>query len=556
MIYLTGLHLTKRMKNSLLLFGFVVLCFSNVFAQNLNWVKQVGTWSNDFYSRVSSDNQGNIFISGCIYDDTLSIDGNILIGPNSTSSLFVVKCDSSTNNIVWAVFYPTTSGGKIDDLCIDRQGNCILTGVFYDQMVIGNDTLSDPTFDPTSFLISINAGGTLNWYNHLSSTCELNAKKVTTDDIGNIYTCGRLYCNGQFDTISINTIGYENFYIAKFSNSGNVLWVKNGTGKRMLTLDYSSAGVIRACTQYFDSLSIDNVTIYSNSPYENSAIVELDTSGYLGLVKNLSHSISVSSSVNITGLSTDAMDNVFISGSFDSAVVFIDSTLSSYQDNDIFILKLYNDGFSYSLKRFGGVHNDLSYSMVTDDVGVSYLCGSFEGAISFDGSWYFTAGSKGAFVCRVDSALNAEWVLNSDNNLYTEAFDLSLTRDNKLILTGTMNGPLDWGSWNLNTFGLEDIWIASISDISMGESLTSINNAEKLQIFPVPASDKISIYGLPEATGIIEISDLHGKIIYSSIKPIYFKEIELNLIFRPGFYLVHYIDHSNTKMRIGKLIVE
>ncbi len=523
-------------------------------AQNLNWIKQVGSAGFDTKQLIATDNQGNIFISGLTSSNSINIFGTTLATPSSSiGSLFIVKCDSSAN-ILWTNFYSTT-GSNIVDLCVDRQGNCIAIGSLIHSLIIGNDTLFDFTSDPTGFMLSINSVGSLNWYRHFSSTCELNPRKVTTDYSGNIYTCGRFYCNGQFDTISVNTFGYENFFIAKFSNNGNGLWLKKGTGIDMLTLNCSSSGIIRACTQYYDSLTIDNTSIYANGSNENTAIIGYDSTGYLTLIMNIGHASNNTASSSVTGLSTDVLGNIYISGTFDSTNVFADTTISSYQDNDVFILKLNSDGSTFSFKRFGGVHNDLCRNMITDQFGVSYLCGSFEGAISFDGVWYFSGGTSGVFICRIDSSLNVDWVMHSDNNLISEASDLSLTPNAVLYATGTMNGPLEWGPWNLNTFGNEDIWVARISDITIGTGLSIKDLTQAIKIYPNPASEFISINGLPKLAGTLQVHNLQGKLLANFDKEMLTQKMELKLPFPPGMYLIEFVSDDKEKTLVGKIIL-
>ena len=185
--------------------------------QNLDWIKQIGSSLSESHQCIAADNQGNIFIAGSTASDSLDILGTSLaIQATSTNTIFIVKCDSSAN-VIWASFY-STSGSTISDICVDQQGNCFVVGSLIDTLFISNDTLSDPTSDPTGFILSINPIGSLNWYRHLSSTCELNPRKIIADNSGNIYTCGRFFCNGIFDTLSVNTVGNENFYIAKFQS--------------------------------------------------------------------------------------------------------------------------------------------------------------------------------------------------------------------------------------------------------------------------------------------------------------------------------------------------
>ncbi|CAN5405099.1 hypothetical protein BH09BAC5_BH09BAC5_10010 [soil metagenome] len=147
------------------------------------------------------DGSGNVFVTGCVYQN------------NTTSDMRTIKL---TNSLVlqWSATY---NGENKDDcansLALDGSGNVCITG-WTAKTAGGKDFTT----------IKYNASGTQQWVRRQPADINSNfgeAKKVKTDNAGNIFVAGEMDHNGNKDFLAI-----------KYDSTGQKKWEKyfNGTG--------------------------------------------------------------------------------------------------------------------------------------------------------------------------------------------------------------------------------------------------------------------------------------------------------------------------------------
>ena len=141
------------------------------------------------------------------------------------------------------------------------------------------------------------------------------SQSITTDAVGNVYITGVFSSSTlTFGNTTLINAGGCDVFIAKYDPNGNVLWAK-------------SAG--------------DNNTDCG------------------------------------TGITTDVVGNVYLTGRFSSTITFGNITLSSAGDIDIFIVKYDSDGNVLWAQSAGGNSEDEIHSIATDAVGNVYITGYF-----------------------------------------------------------------------------------------------------------------------------------------------------------------------------------
>ena len=77
----------------------------------------------------------------------------------------------------------------------------------------------------------------------------------------------------------------------------------------------------------------------------------------------------------LTGITQDHSGNVFITGYFDSTIVFESTELVSAGGTDVFIAKYDPDGVLLWAKQVGGQNDDYSSAISTDITGNCYITG-------------------------------------------------------------------------------------------------------------------------------------------------------------------------------------
>ena len=199
-----------------------------------------------------------------------------------------------------------------------------------------------------------------------------------------------------------------------------------------------------------------------------------------------------SSGENVTNnsVTTDNLDNVYVTGSFQGETVFthsiplierlshgggtlpplplsdlnIEATLENSGGSDMHIAKYDSNGQFQWARKAGGPSNDKGLSLTTDSENNIYVVGSFSGEISFGGNQetLISAGESDLFVAKYDDDGNFLWVKNAGNVLSEETPSLKIDSFGNIYVTGSFSGEMSFeGSQEtLTSAGGTDIFVA------------------------------------------------------------------------------------------------
>ena len=382
---------------------FFLACITAYAAESpydLAWVRQLGTYNNDYGLSVALDDLGNAYISGqtqgslggtsagdtdaflAKYDfsgsliwkrqlGTSAIDecwsiavdgsGNAYIGGSTEGSLggpqvgyydaFLAKYDAS-GTLLWT----RQQGIKNHyDFClsvaVDGSGNAYITGF----------TEGSPTDGLDGFLTKYNASGTLLWTRQLGTTANDEARSVAIDGSGNAYITG--FTEGSLG--GPNAGGYDMF-LAKYDGSGTLLWTRQrGTS----TGDYS----LSVATDGFGNAYISGFTRGSTSDSEDAFLAKYDPSGNLLWQRKLGVNNSTDES---TSVAIDNWGRVYISG-------YTKGSLGGPNAGraDAFLAKYDTFGTLLWTRQIGTTRYDYSNSVAVDQAGNAYISGYTDGSL-------------------------------------------------------------------------------------------------------------------------------------------------------------------------------
>src|SRR4051812_3508112 len=119
------------MKKSLLSATFLVLTIL-VSAQNFQSALSHGGTFNDVMAGISTDANGNSYITGAFYSPTLKFGTTTLTRSGTSTSfadLFIAKYDPS-GNVLWAKSIGGTGEEQGTGISLDANGNCYVSGFF------------------------------------------------------------------------------------------------------------------------------------------------------------------------------------------------------------------------------------------------------------------------------------------------------------------------------------------------------------------------------------------------------------------------------------------
>jgi len=174
----------------------------------------------------------------------------------------------------------------------------------------------------------------------------------------------------------------------------------------------------------------------------------------------------ISSSVGIVfgdGISVDANGNSYVSGFFIGTASFDTIQLTSYGNGDIFIAKYDPYGNCLWAKHAGGNGDDGANSISLDPNGNAYISGSISGLAKFGTIQLNSYGDQDIFIAKYDINGNCLWVKHAGDtgsNHSSSGHSVAADKDGNSYLTGFFSGTALFDSFQLNSLGDGDIFIA------------------------------------------------------------------------------------------------
>jgi len=501
-------------------FTIVLLAFiglsSNTNAQSPNWLwaKSAGGSDDDNGRSISTDTNGNSYITGDFKSPTITFGSTILTNANAggyATDIFIVKYDGA-GNVLWA----KSAGGTVDDdvesISTDANGNSYITGYFGGHTItFGNTTLTNAGLGGF-FVVKYDGAGNVLWAKSAGGSNDAHGNSISTDTNGNSYITGMFFYSTSFGSTTLTNVGGNDIFIVKYDGAGNVLWAKSagGTGNdngKSISSDANGnsyiIGNFISPTITFGSTTLTNVS----SLYEGDIfIVKYDGAG------NVLWAKSAEGSANDNGwsISTDANGNSYITGYFQSpTITFGSTTLINTGGTNIFVVKYDGAGNVLWAKSAGGT----SGSITTDANGNPYITGVFFSSITF-GSTTLTGYGSDIFVVKYDGAGNVLWAKSAGGTGSDWGKSISTDANGNSYITGCSNSPtITFGNTTLTNAGGWDIFVAKLDNVTGIVEDNEPFNA--ITIFPNPANGNFTVNSKIKISKI-EVINVQGKKVYTS----------------------------------------
>lgn len=370
---------------------------------NLLWVKQFGDLGNctSILGSLEVDAQNNIYISGYF-------DGNFDADPSAASyilnggsgSHFIIKLNTN-GNFIWAKSFLNVQPQSVkSDMTVDQDLNVLLTGKFnntvdFDPGASVYNLTSNGNYDV--FVLKLDSLGNFLWAKSFGGSFEDEGLVIATDSVGNVYTAGLFKGTVDFDpgagvyniNANVPSSGGSHLYISKLDINGNFMWSKswinpnagnNSDFSQMLIHNnkLTVSGSLFVGTFTFSS----GQTVIANS--EDIFIFSIDLNGGFTWAKTIGGANNQTS----TDMAVDSAGNYFLTGNFGGTTDFDASpavqNLTPQGSNDIFILKLDEQGDYLYARSFGGNWSDFGWSIVAGIDNNVFLTGIFQDTVDFD----------------------------------------------------------------------------------------------------------------------------------------------------------------------------
>ena len=191
-------------------------------AGNMVWVlSQDGLPSIDTGGTdLAVDAAGNVYSAGFIHNSQAE--------PYYTA---VVERRSSDGGTQWQRTFPVDYTPWDHRIAVDNHTNVFLSGTFWSHLAIGSLTATNRSQWASFFLVKFQQGEPewLRYADMPSGTCAF-ADNISVDQLGNTLVCGHFTGTLLLGSTSLTSRGEEDVFLAKYSEGGELLWVRQGGG--------------------------------------------------------------------------------------------------------------------------------------------------------------------------------------------------------------------------------------------------------------------------------------------------------------------------------------
>ena len=249
------------------------------------WAYGYGSIGDDRFTAIAKGPDASVYACGTFSGSMASPAGTV--NSQGITDVFVVKMDT-----LGLVEWIRTGGGpgpdRCTDLAVDAAGNVAIIGQFSAFMTIEGTPLSSngPSLDV--FIARFNADGELLWARTAGSVQNTDiGEQVSVTDLGEVYVAGQFSGTALFGAIQVQSTfdpqlqtSGDDVFVAKYSASGNVLWVRTGqapNADKALGLAVNNAGDCWLAGQYSQDITFD--LPHTNSLNNAGFLVKFDSSG-------------------------------------------------------------------------------------------------------------------------------------------------------------------------------------------------------------------------------------------------------------------------------------
>ena len=377
-----------------------------------------------------------------------------MLKTTTTKVLFVTLMILLFNNITgnasnWS--WARRAGGSGNEAgyssATDNSNNSIVTGGFTSACLVAGSTKLYNAGQADIFIIKYTPTGSIQWAKGFGSNRNEEAYSVACDGSGNIYLTGYFISDTlSFDGFSvINTSpGYADIFVAKLNPAGDVLWVRNAGGlyhdeAYCITADGSGNAYISG---YFSGseMSFGASTLINSSPdFYDFFVAKYDPSGNFQWVSGAQGDYSESG----YGIQADGAGNIVVSGSFNSTTLTFDTiVLTNNGYANIFLAKYNSSGNVLWARQAGGTGTDEAYDIAVTPNNQVCLTGYFSSpAITF-GSTVLTNSSAGVsdvFLVKYTPNGMALWATRAGGSANEAGYGITCDNSGNIIIGGSFS---------------------------------------------------------------------------------------------------------------------
>ena len=365
---------------------------------NFIWAKSFGGTTGDNGTNITTDSEGNIYVTG-VFTETGDFDpgdGETILTSAGELDIYVMKLNSD-GSFAWAKSFSGENYEESNAIGVDAEGNVYVSGYFYNPVDFdpGAGAFSmTPTGSGDGFVVKLKGDGSFIWAKKFGGGQFDLATGMKVMPDGNLYICGNFAGSADFDpsgaVANLVVLGENSgiYLLHLNSDGGFVSAVKIGEAVNSVfagppAIDSTGAAYIAGFLggQGSFTTSDGDVTIPVGEFYKGY-IAKVDADGTVAWVKPLQStmlSLSYATAVN-------SLDEVFLSGYFNGTLTLGDISLTegNTADSESFLAKIDSNGNFMWARQFGGLNFIDRGTVAVDGEDNIYVASAFDGTVDID----------------------------------------------------------------------------------------------------------------------------------------------------------------------------
>jgi len=361
---------------------------------------------------------------------------------------------------VWSSRFGDAGSQFVRSVAVDTSGNVIITGYFNGGADFGGGTLTSAG-DYDIFLAKFGSNGAYVWSKRFGDASQQTVQGVAVDAFGNVFIAGYFEGTVDFGGGPLTSAGLRDIFVAKFASDGSHLWSNrfgdsNYQAANALAVD--GAGNVIIAGVFMGSADFGGGALTSAGGWD-VFMAKFDGSGAYGWSKRFGDG----NNQFAPALAVDGSNNVIVGGYFAGSVDFGGGALTSAGGEDMFVAKLGSDGGHLWSNRFGDASTEQQvWSVAVDGSDNVVLTGYFTGSVDFGGGTLPYGGGADIFVAELASGGAHLWSKSFGGGANQYGWGVAVDASDNVILTGAMNGTVDFGGGALTSAGANDVFIAKL----------------------------------------------------------------------------------------------
>ncbi|NVO03495.1 MAG: T9SS type A sorting domain-containing protein, partial [Bacteroidetes bacterium] len=233
------------------------------------WAHGYGGADDDMAKSVKVDNLGNLLMTGYFQSSSVDFGSGPIPNYGTSWNMFLCKF-SSTGSIAWVSSLGEEGVEVGNSIAIDNNNDVYVVGSFTSSIIHFLNTPYPNAGGSDIFVVKYSSLGVFSWFKSFGSSTNESCNGIVVDNLGSAYIIGSFFSSFMFGSTNLSTNGNEDIFYGKISTtSGSAVWGKNAGGSSYdvgyaLTIDNSNnlyfTGEIGSPEAYFTNDTIINPT--------------------------------------------------------------------------------------------------------------------------------------------------------------------------------------------------------------------------------------------------------------------------------------------------------